>query len=533
MRIHFIDYLIIAAYFGVVIGIGYFLKGRTKTSSEFFSSGRSLPAWITGLAFISANMGSLEVMGHAANAAKYGMMAAGVFYWLGAIPAMVFLGIFMMPFYYGNRVRSSPEYLKLRFDERARGFNAIGFAVLTVLMSGINMYAMALVFEVFLHWPMNFSIWASAIGVMVYIYFGGLRAAIYNEVIQFFLIFLGLLPLSIMGLKEVGGWHGLTKRLPFEYMHAYAIFGHPNANPMGVPWYAIVMAFTIFAGTSYWCTDFLIVQRAMAARDMLAARHTPLIGAFFKMFAPAVIVVPGLVALAVIPTEVHGQYNMVVPLLLQRYYPTGLLGIGLTALLASFMSGMAGNVTAFNTVWTYDIYQAYLRPGRPEEHYVWMGRFITVAGTILSVGTSYLVMSFANMGDYLVLVFSLFIFPMSTAFLLGMFWKRTTSTGGFCGMVIGVAANLVHYALYRFGFVHYQTDMAANAYIIIVGWLLGFVAAVAISLVTTPRPESELQGLVYSLARGFRSDPVPWYQSPQVWGIALLCLLGLLAWIFW
>jgi len=302
---------------------------------------------------------------------------------------------------------------------------------------------------------------------------------------------------------------------------------------MGVPWYAIVMAFTIFAGTSYWCTDFLIVQRAMAARDMLAARQTPLIGAFFKMLAPAVIVVPGLVALAVIPTEVHGQYNMVVPLLLKRYYPAGLLGIGLTALLASFMSGMAGNVSAFNTVWTFDIYQAYLRPDRAEQHYVWMGRVVTVAGTLLSVGTSYLVMRFANMGDYLVLIFALFIFPMSTAFLLGMFWKRTTPTGAFYGMVVGVATNLIHYALYHFGIVRYGTEMAANVYIIIVGWLLGFVVAVGLSLVTKPRPESELEGLVYSLAQSFRSEPVRWYQSPRLWGIAVLSLLGLLAWVFW
>ena len=359
MKTHFTDDLIIIAYFGVVIGIGYYLKARTRTSEEFFISGRSLPAWITGLAFISANLGSLEVMGHAANAAKYGMMAASVFYWLGAIPAMVFLGVFMMPFYYSNKVRSSPEYLKLRFDERARGFNAGSFAILTVFMSGINMYAMALVFKIFLGWPMGVSIGASALGVMAYIFFGGLRAAIYNEVIQFFLIFLGLLPLSLMGLREAGGWHGLTHRLPFELVHAYAIFAHPEKNPMGVPWYAIVAGFTVFAGTSYWCTDFLIVQRAMAARNLLAARQTPLIGAFFKMLTPAVIVVPGLVALVVIPEQIRGHYNMVVPLLLERYYPSGLLGVGLTALLASFMSGMAGNVTAFNTVWTFDIYQAY------------------------------------------------------------------------------------------------------------------------------------------------------------------------------
>jgi solute:Na+ symporter, SSS family len=532
VSVHLLDYIIIATYLIAVVGIGYFLQGRAKTSEEFFSSDRSLPSWVTGLAFISANLGSLEVMGHAANAAKYGMMAASVFYWLGAIPAMVFLGVYMMPFYYQNHVRSSPEYLKLRFDERARGFNAIGFAVLTIFMSGINMYAMALIFKVFLNWPVNISVWLSAIGVMAYIYLGGLRAAIYNEVIQFFLIFLGLLPLSLKSLHEVGGWNGLIRRLPFGYMHAYAGFKHPESSPMGVPWYAIIAGFTVFAGTSYWCTDFLVVQRAMAARDLNAARQTPLIGAFFKMILPVVIVLPGLVALAVMPEQIRGHYDMVIPLMLERYYHTGLLGVGLTALLASFMSGMAGNITAFNTVWTFDIYQAYLRPKLSEQHYVRMGRIATVAGCLLSVATSYLVMRFNNMGDYLVLIFALFIFPMSTAFLLGMFWKRTTATGAFYGMVVGVIANVVHYFLYRFGLLHYRTEMAANTYIIIVGWLLGFAVAVGLSLVTMPYPDSRLQGLVYSLSsREDRSRGNRF--GPSFLGAVLLVALLLLAWIFW
>ena len=515
------------------MGIGYFLRKRTTTSAEFFSSSRSLPSWVTGLAFISANLGSLEVMGHAANAAKYGMMAAGVFYWLGAIPAMLFLGIYMMPFYYGNAVKSSPEYLKLRFDERARGFNAIGFAVLTIFMSGINMYGMALVFKVFLGWPMNVSIWISAMGVMVYIYLGGLRAAIYNEVLQFFLIFLGLLPLSLMALKEVGGWQEITRRLPFDYVHAYAVFNHPGHGTMGVPWYAIVTGFTIFGGTSYWCTDFLIVQRAMAARNLTAARQTPLIGAFFKMLLPGIIILPGLVALLVIPDKIQGQYNMVIPLMLQRYYPAGLMGLGLTALLASFMSGMAGNVTAFNTVWTFDIYQSYICPNRSEHHYVRMGRIATVVGTLISVSTSFLVMRFNNMGDYLVLIFALFIYPMSTAFLLGMFWKRATSTGAFLGMVAGVSSNLIHYLLYRVGVVHYHTEMAANTYISIVGWLTGMSVAVAVSLFTEPRPESQLEGLVYSLSPSHASDQTRWFARPALWALGLLVMFGCLAWIFW
>jgi SSS family solute:Na+ symporter len=533
MAIHWVDYLVIGTYFVFVLAIGYGLRKHTKTSTDFFLSGRSLPAWVTGLAFISANLGSLEVMGHAANAAKYGMMAATCFYWLGAIPAMLFLGVFMMPFYYGNRVRSSPEYLRMRFDERARGFNAIGFAILTIFMSGINMYAMALIFKVFLNWPMHVSIWASAVTVMVYIFLGGLGSAIYNEVLQFFLILFGLTPLALLGLREVGGWEGLTARMPFEYSHAYAVFADPQSNPMGVPWYAVVMGFTVFAGTSYWCTDFLIVQRALAARDMTAARHTPLIGAFFKMLVPAIIVIPGLVAIVVIPGELGDQYNMTIPLLIQRYYPAGLLGIGLTALLASFMSGMAGNVTAFNTVWTFDIYQAYIRPNQSEHHYVWMGRLTTILGTLLSVGTSYLVMRFSNMGDYLVLIFSLFLFPLSTAFLLGMFWKRATATGAFYGMIAGVGANLAHYGLYHFGVVHYRTEMAANIYIIIVGWLLAFTVIFGLSLVTRPRPESELEGLVYSLARTLRGHAMPWYIDPKTWAIGLLLMLALLGAIFW
>ncbi|MBM3801393.1 MAG: sodium/solute symporter [Acidimicrobiia bacterium] len=535
MKLHTADYAVIIGYFVFVLGIGFVLKNRSTSGVEFFLSGRSLPAWITGLAFISANLGSLEVMGHAANAAKYGMMAASCFYWLGAIPAMLFLGVVMMPFYYQTKVRSSPEYLKLRFDERCRGFNAIGFAILTVFMSGINMYAMALVFNVFLNWSMDLSIWLSASTVMIYVLLGGLRSAIYNEVLQFFLVFAGLMPLTFMGLAEVGGWKRLVERLPWEYGHAYAVFADPLQNPMGVSWYAVVFALTIGAGTSYWCTDFLIVQRALAARDLTAARQTPLIAAFFKMLLPGIIIVPGLIALAVIPDRVEGQYNMVIPYLLERYYQSspGLLGVGLTALLASFMSGMAGNVTAFNTVWTYDIYQPYFRPRQSENHYLWVGRMATVFGTVLSVATSYLVIRFKNMGDYLVLIFSLFIFPMSTAFLSGMFWKRTTSTGAFYGMATGVVANIAHYLLYRSSILPYRTEMAANIYIMIVGWTLGLAVTIVLSLVTTPRPESELVDLVHSLSTSREERPLHWFQAPVFWAAMLLGMLAVLAYLFW
>jgi SSS family solute:Na+ symporter len=534
MQLHLIDYAIIVAYFAVMVGVGWILRRRMRTGLDFFLAGRSLPAWITGLAFISANLGSLEVMGHAANAAKYGMMAASCFYWIGAIPAMVFLGVFMMPFYYGNQVKSSPEYLALRFDERVRGFNAIAFAVLTVLMSGINMYAMALVFKIFLGWPMDLSIWASAAAVILYVGFGGLTSAIYNEVLQFLLIVAGMLPLSVMALRELGGFSGLFHRLPYEYAHAVAIYADPARNPMGVPLWGVLLGLSIFGGTSYWCTDFLVVQRALAARDMLAAQRTPLIAAFFKMLFPLLIILPGLAAPLLEPARIAGRYNLAIPVLLQRYYPAGLMGLGLTALLASFMSGMAGNVTAFNTVWTYDIYKVHIRPGRPDLEYVRMGRIATVVGTLLSIATSYIVARFENMGDYLLLVFSLFIFPMSTVFLLGMFWKRATASGAFLGMIAGVAANGIHYLLYRGGVVQYRTEMAANIFIIIAGWLAAFLVTVVVSYATPPKPEAELAGLVYApqAVPGERST-LSWYKTPAFAGALLMVMLTALLIVFW
>ncbi|MFB0517957.1 MAG: Na+/galactose cotransporter, partial [Acidobacteriota bacterium] len=344
MKVHVVDYLIIAIYFVFVLGVGFALRKKVRTSEDFFLSGRSIPSWITGLAFMAANLGALEVMGMVANGAKYGMLT-NHFYWVGAIPAMIFVGIFMMPFYYGSRVRSVPEYLKLRFNEATRGVNAISFAILTVLMSGINIYAMALVFKLMLNWSMDMSIILSAGVVLVYIFFGGLTSSIYNEVLQFFLIVLGLLPLAFLGLVNAGGFSGLAARLPEGFIHTWSTLDKASHNPMGIEWIGMVMGLGFVLSFGYWCTDFLVIQRALAARDMTAARNTPLIAAVPKMLFPFLVTLPGLLAIALIPKALGGNYNLALPLMLQRYYPSGLLGVGLTALLASFMSGMAGNVT--------------------------------------------------------------------------------------------------------------------------------------------------------------------------------------------
>ena len=447
MKLTLIDWLIMATYFIFVLGIGFALKRYMKTSSDFFLSGRSIPAWIAGLAFLSANLGAQEVIGMAASGAKYGI-ATSHFYWVGAIPAMVFVGIFMMPFYYGSRARSVPEYLKLRFDEKTRGLNAITFAAMTVFSSGISMYAMGLLLNLLLGWDFSLSIWVSAGIVLIYILLGGLTSAIYNEVLQFFLIVFGLAPLVFLGLRDAGGWTGLQSRLavvatgngyaPGAWTDSWRWMATPAANPMGVEWFGLAMGVGFVLSFGYWCTDFLVVQRAMAADSMQAARRTPLIAAVPKMFFPFLVILPGMIAIALtsqagqtgfsLPTRADGQftYDMAIPLMLAHYFPNGLLGLGLTALIASFMSGMAGNVTAFNTVWTYDIYQSYIKREGSDQHYLWMGRMATVFGIIVSVGAAYLATRFNNIMDMLQLVFAFVNAPLFATFLLGMFWKRAT-----------------------------------------------------------------------------------------------------------
>ncbi len=531
VRLAPVDYTIIFIYFGFVLSIGWMLRKYMRTSEDFFLSGRSIPSWITGLAFLSANLGALEMMGMAASGAKYGMLTSH-FYWVGAVPAMVFVGVFMMPFYYGSRARSVPEYLRLRFDEKTRALNAISFAAMTVLMSGINMYAMAVVFKVFLGWSIHFSILLSAGVVLVYTYLGGLTSSIYNEVLQFFLIVLGFAPLTILGLHHLGGWQGLEARLDPGYLSMWRVMSSSASNPMGVHWLATVMGLGFVLSFGYWCTDFLVVQRAMAARDMTAAQLTPLIAAFPKAVFPFLVIVPGMIAIALMP-DLSARYDDALPRMLQQFYPNGLLGLGITALLASFMSGMAGNVTAFNTVFTYDIYQSYIRREAPDSHYLAVGHWITVLGVAISIGTAYIVLQFNNLMDYMQLLFSFFNAPLFATFLLGMFWKRTTAAGAFWGLLAGILTAMLHHLATSVKLVEYRSDMAANFYGATFAWTACFLVTLAISLATEPRPEADLRGLVYALSDRPPSAHLPWHRRPLTWGVIVLVFVAMLNWRFW
>lgn len=550
MQLTMVDYLIIAIYFVFVLGIGFVVKRNMKSSSDFLQSGRSLPLWITGLAFISANLGAQEVIGMAASGAKYGIMTSH-FYWLGAIPAMVFLGIFMMPFYYGSRARSVPEYLVLRFDEKTRTFNAVTFAAMTLFSSGVSLYALALLFQTLLGWPFNVSILLAAGIVMVYTFLGGLTSAVYNEVLQFFLIVLGIAPLVFVGLAQVGGWQGIVAALPADMTHTWRFLGSEESNAMGVNWWQMAMGLGFVLSFGYWCTDFLVVQRAMIARNMSAAQRTPLIAAFPKMLLPFVVILPGLIALTLhktggsfqLPTKPDGRidYDLTLPMMLMNYYPTGMLGVGLTALIASFMSGMAGNVTAFNAVWTYDIYQAHIKKEAPDEHYLWVGKITTVVGIALSIATAYLASQFNNIMDFLQLVFGFVNAPLFATFMLGMFWKRATPNGAFWGLVGGTtAAALTHgmtVAEGKGGWISqshtFASGMGHAFFIAIMAWLVCFILTVAVSMVTKPRPDSELGGLVYSLTERPKNEAKLWYEKPVVLGVIVLVATSLLNLIYW
>jgi len=567
-RIHLgaIDYSLLIVYFAFVLGIGWGLRRFVKSSEDFFLSGRSIPAWIAGLAFLSANLGAQEVIGMGASGAKYGIMTSH-FYWVGAIPAMVFVGIFMMPFYYGSRARSVPEYLKLRFDEKTRGFNAMTFAVMTVFSSGISMYALAKLLELVLGWNFHTSVLLSAVIVLSYIFLGGLTSAIYNEVLQFFLIVLGFLPLVLLGLKDVGGWSGLTAKLqtvatnagyaPGAWSDSWRHLDSAGANPMGVEWFGMVMGLGFVLSFGYWCTDFLVVQRAMAADSMAAARRTPLLAAFPKMLFPALVILPGMIAIALhvtggglLPIGSDGtpNYNLAVPVMLGHYLPSGLLGLGLTALMASFMSGMAGNVTAFNTVWTYDIYQSYIRPGQSDAHYLRMGHAATVFGILLSVVAAYATTRFNNIMDMLQLVFAFVNAPLFATFLLGMFWRRTTGHAAFFGLLTGTAAAAIHHGLVlphgatpglKGGFLGtvlhtYPSEMAQNFWTAIFAWTACFVMTIAISLVTARnKSDEDLKGLVYSLTPRLVDHDLPWHKRPATLGVIVLALTVVLNIIFW
>jgi SSS family solute:Na+ symporter len=563
-----IDYVILIVYFLFVLGIGVALRRHTKTSEDFFLSGRSLPAWIAGLAFLSANLGAQEMIGMAASGAKYGI-ATSHFYWVGAIPAMVFVGVFMMPFYYGSRARSVPEYLKLRFDEKTRTFNAVSFATMTVFSSGISMYALAKLLELLLGWDFHVSLWASALVVLVYIYLGGLTSAIYNEVLQFFLIVLGFAPLVYLGLRDVGGWDGLVAKLdtvatangyaPGAWSHSWANMGSAAANPMGVEWFGMAMGLGFVLSFGYWCTDFLVVQRAMAAHSMAAARRTPLIAAVPKMLFPFLIIVPGMIAIGLthaggdfaLPKMADGSwdYTMVIPQMLAHYFPPGLLGLGLTALMASFMSGMAGNVTAFNTVWTYDIYQSHIKKDATDAHLLWVGRMTTVFGILASVGTAYLASQFNNIMDFLQLVFAFVNAPLFATFLLGMFWRRATGHGAFFGLVLGTTAAAVHHGLtlpagapvgIKGGWLAaaplhgYTSEMAQNFWTAIWAFCVCFVATIALSYLTRQqKTDADLTGLVYSLTPRPREEHLAWWKTPEGLGALVIALAIALNVVFW
>jgi SSS family solute:Na+ symporter len=564
-----LDYLILLAYFAFVIAVGWWAKKRIKNSADFFLSGRAIPAWITGLAFISANLGAQEVIGMGASGAKYGIMTCH-FYWVGAIPAMVFLAIFMMPFYYGSKARSVPEYLKLRFDEKTRGFNAISFAIMTVFSSGISMFALAKLFGLVLGWDFNFTIMVSAVVVLVYVFMGGLTSAIYNEVLQFFLIVIGFLPVVILGLIDAGGWEGLTAKLQVvaasqhyaasAWSQSWSNMGSPAANPMGVDTFGMVAGLGFVLSFGYWCTDFLVVQRAMAAKSMAAARRTPLIGAIPKMFIPALVILPGMIAIALtfvpgdsdfaLPTKAGGvyDYDLVIPMMLAHYCPTGLLGLGITALLASFMSGMAGNVTAFNTVVTSDIYESYVAPGKTDDHYLWVGRLATVLGIGLSIVAAYVADQFNNIMDLVQLVFAFVNAPLFATFLLGMFWKRATGHGAFFGLLAGTAAAALHHGLTQPAgaltlikggwlgtiFHQYTSEMAQNFWTAIFAWTTCFLITIFISLATArTKNDDELKGLCYSLTPKIVEEGVVWWQKPAAWGVAVMVMAIILNIIFW
>ena len=552
MNLQFADYLIIFIYFVFVVAVGFIIKKKITSSNDFLNSNRSIPLWITSLAFISANLGAQEVLGMVASGAKYGIMTVH-FYWVGAIFAMVFLGVFMMPFYYGSKARSVPEYLFLRFDEKTRALNALTFAAMTIFSSGISLYALAKLLEVILHWNFDLCIWIAAGIVMAYTLLGGLTSAVYNEVLQFFLIVLGLSPLVIVALQDAGGWDTIKTNLEPQLTHAWKYMGEADTNPMGIHFMSLIFGLGFVMSFGYWCTDFLVVQRAMIAKNMSAAQRTPIIAAIPKMFMPLIVVLPGVIAIALtksaldsgdyrIPTDASGgyDYTMTLPSLIAHYYPSGLLGVGITALIASFMSGMAGNVTAFNAVFTYDIYQAYFFKNKSDKHYLNVGKLVTLFGILFSIGTAYIAASFNNINDFLQLVFSFVNGPLFATFLLGMFWKRTTGHGAFWGLVAGTLAAAITHGLTiaegKGGWISPMYPISSGmgqAFIVAsFSWIANFFTTIAVSLVTKPKPDEELKGLVYSLTEKVYGTEKRWYLRPAPLGIILLVITIVLNIIF-
>ena len=554
VRLSSVDLAIIAIYFLAVLCIGFYLKRFAQSGEDFFLAGREMTAWVAGLSFLSANLGSLELLGWAGSSYQYGILAAH-WYWIGAIPAMLFLGIVMMPFYYISKTHSVPGYLQLRYGKAASGLSAVSFGFMTILMSGVNMFAMAKVMQVVLGWNIHFSIWVSSLTVGIYVASGGLFSAIFNEVLQFFLIWFGALLIPILGLIEAGGWSGLVARIQHNFpgqhfTHAWSTLGHFEDNPMGMHWTGIVFGLGAVISMGYWTTDFLVVQRVLAAKDLRSAKMAPIIGSFFKMAVPLIVILPGLIGLAVLPEKLvpesalqPGQhsYNDVLPLMLARYCGPGLMGLGVTALVAGFMAGMAGNVSAFSTVWTYDIYRPFIRKTAPDRHYVSMGRWCTIIGLFISIGTAYLAMGFASIMDYVQALFSFFIAPLFGTVLIGMLWKRATPLGGFLGLLAGtltaigifLSMKIDHNLVAVFALSPLAKGLAQDMYQALWSCSVCVLVTVFVSLATTPKPVAELTGLVYGVTPIPKEENVPLVHKPIFWAGVALVLFVILQIVFW
>jgi SSS family solute:Na+ symporter len=539
-----IDYAIVVAYFVVVLGVGFAAKRYIHSSLDYFLSGRSLPAWITGLAFISANLGATEVLGMAANGAQYGVATVN-YYWIGAIPAMVFLGLVMMPFYYGSKVRSVPEYLRLRFNNSSHVFNSATFAVATILIAGVNLYALALVLQLLLGWPIIVGIVVAAVIVASYISLGGLSSAIYNEVLQFFVILAALIPITVVGLVDVGGWGGLQDKIKSTKLGEaglHALQGtNPGdvTNPIGSSWIGLVFGLGFVLAFGYWTTNFAEVQRALSARDLSAAQRTPLIGAIPKLFLPFVMILPGMIALVVIPKLGSGgdlQFNNAIPLLMNKYLPNGMLGIALTGLMASFMAGVAANVSAFNTVVTTDLVEPYIKPDQTDEWYVNFGRYATIGGIVVSIGTALIASSYSNLMNYLQALFSIFNAPLFATFIIGMFWRRMTPQAGFWGLIAGTITAAGLFIGYKAKAIHFGSDLDESMWGAGSAFVVDAIVTVIVSLMTRPRPIEELQGLVYGMANideSVHGQNLRWWESPKLLGFSTLAGAAILTIIFW
>ncbi|HEX6026830.1 MAG TPA: sodium:solute symporter family protein [Solirubrobacter sp.] len=539
-----VDYTILATYFLVVLGVGFAAKRYIKSSLDYFLSGRSLPAWITGLAFISANLGAIEVLGMAANGAQYGVATVN-YYWIGAIPAMVFLGLVMMPFYYGSKVRSVPEYLLKRFDKRSHIFNSLTFAIATILIAGVNLFALALVLELLLGWPIIVGIVVAALIVAAYISLGGLSSAIYNEVLQFFVILAALIPITVIGLIEVGGWSGLTEKFKETDvgeagLHAFqGTMPGDVTNPIGASWVGIVFGLGFVLSFSYWTTNFAEVQRALSAKDLSAAERTPLIGAIPKLFLPFVMILPGMIALVAIPglgsDNPNLEYNNAVPLLMNEYLPNGMLGIAITGLMASFMAGVAANVSAFNTVVTTDLVEPYLKKGRSDAYYVRFGRIATLAGIAVSISTALIASTYENLMNYLQALFSIFNAPLFATFIIGMFWKRMTATAALWGLIAGTLTAGLLFIFHKTGTIDFGTDLNQSMWGAGAAFVADAVVTVAVTLMTRPKRVEELHGLVYGMADVDESIKrhAHWWEAPKVLGGAVLAGATILTVVFW